>query len=261
MAGVGAAAASRSGRVGRPRGSGCVGRRCSASPRSAAGVAARERDRQHRRRGRRGGARALPRRRDAGARWRSSRRWPPAAAIRSPARSARRGDGGRGRARRSRRVPPGTPGAMSLEGTAAGSGRRRWRSDRLAPRSASCRSRRSLPIVAGATVGALRRERARRHARSTGYPQQRHAEFPEHRRRGRAAPSPWSRGVSDAAASAPARALAAVHAGRAGARLRVRRGHRGRRRAARDVERRTLLLYPLIGAADGGGAERRRTTR
>ena len=50
---------------------------------------------------------------------------------------------------------PGTPGAMSIEGTAAGLvGRARARRPRRRAR-ARARSRRSLPIVAGATVGAL----------------------------------------------------------------------------------------------------------
>ena len=85
-----------------------------------------------------------------------------------------------------RRVTPGTPGAMSLEGTAAGllaafalaGDRRGARPDRAVGDPGRRRRRHR---------GRAGRERAWRDARRTGYPEQRHAQFHQHRgrRRGR----------------------------------------------------------------------------
>ena len=64
------------------------------------------------------------------------------------------------------RVKPGTPGAMSLEGTAAGLRRARSRSRRIGV-GARARSRlaRLSAVVVGATAGALRRERLARRSK------------------------------------------------------------------------------------------------
>ena len=147
------------------RGSGCSARRCSASPKSAAGGAARAT---------RSPTPALPRSRRS--RW---RRRPPrrcAAGVRRGAGRRRQrhnrqrnrqgvGHAAPGRSRRWRACAPGTSGAMSLEGTVAGivgalGARRAGVALGLVPATAL------LPIVVGATVGALARKLARRHARS-----------------------------------------------------------------------------------------------
>ena len=94
----------------------------------------------------------------------------------------------------SRAVPPGTPGAISLEGTAAGlvgalalgARRRRARPGAAPALAADCRRRHGRR---------LRGERARRHAGAPRHPEQRRAQLPEHRdRRGDAPISLASRG-------------------------------------------------------------------
>ena len=114
---------------------------------------------------------------------------------------------------------------------------------------------RSCSIVVGATVGSAGRERARRDARRTGHPEQRHAELHQHRPPRRVVVAI----VADRRDARPpaARVQPAVHAGRAGARLRLGRGDRVRRGAARSRGTPDLLVYPLIGRCDGGGAQRR----
>ena len=117
-------------------------------------------------------------------RWsRSSRRWRRAAAIQSPARSARRGAGARGSSRRCGRAARDVGRDV---GRRHGRGPRSARSGsgRWASRSASSPPGRSPPIVVGATIGVVARERAGRDARSAGHPQQRRAELPQHRDRG-----------------------------------------------------------------------------
>ena len=132
-------------------------------------------------------------------------------------------------AHRSSAVPPGTPGAMSLEGTAAGSRRRARRSARSASRSASCRvdaspDRRSarrpdrfVESGLGATLEA---------------PGILNNDVLNFINTAAAASRPSIAGDGCCERSAGAAAcefVAAVHARRAGARLRLRRRDRGRR--------------------------------
>ena len=166
-------------------------------------------------------------------------------------------------------------------------GRRTWLDHVVAPRAAGdvrarCRSRAPPPACIGAlALGAVgvalgliagardraRRRRAPRSARSSRAALGATLEGPgilnndmlnfinTGGRRG-------ARRARDACASMMPRAALycssspSVHAGGAGARLRLRRRDRVRRGAARAVAP-GLLLYPLIGVADGGGAERR----
>ena len=179
--------------------------------------------------------------------WPSSPPWRPAAATRSPARSARRGAVARISCPTFRRVPPGTSGAMSLEGTARGRGRRRSFSARSA---AAARADSRTRARGGRRRGdgrLARRKPARRDSRGSGYPEQRHAELPQHRdRRGRRDSRCGTGGVNgNVARLTVVRVLAPVHARRAGARLRVRRRHGRRRSAARSLERRPHPLSRL----------------
>ena len=163
---------------------------------------------------------------------------------------------------------------MSVEGTVAGiaARARAWRSSRAGTR---------LGPVAGRAGDRGRRdrrragrERARRHARSGRYPEQRHAQFHQHGSRGgrrdRAVRSDrtivvaatgrqdtiWRRDRACSRRCHLARTGAAVHADRAGARLRLGRAspRSARIRASCGRRSRRLSTHRL---ADGGGAERR----
>ena len=150
------------------------------------------------------------------------------------------------------RVPPGTSGAMSLEGTRGGRRRRARARRRRASRWGWRRAHWLWAIVVGATAGSLLESWLGATLEAPGYPQQRHAQLHQHRRRRRSRRwrSPWSLALTPMTTS---RRCCSSSAGRSRSSRRRSASLSGAATAygaapREAVDIRDLIVFPLIGA-------------
>ena len=120
----------------------------------------------------------------AGADRASPRHWPPAASDTVASEIGKAWGRRTWPACRRRRCRPARPGRCRSKAPLPGCSAPRALGGAGRRRSGWFRATALLPIVVGATVGALVESAARRDARSTGHPQQRRAQLPQHRARG-----------------------------------------------------------------------------